>query len=207
MTRQESALWRSDRCTTPSPVECEGMEGERPWSQESAPYLAWALSLALLSGLSACGPTPSDPAPNMESGASLSEPSVVHAGPQSSSPFRHGPTEPTSSLSPLTSPQERVSDQKKELARKPDHKETLESPSGSSGMSDQSDRSGNVSEWPGSLPVMIEQHWAVASQAEPPGEDEGQEAQLGDDEGQLGDDKGQERQAGDDEQGEMWAGR
>jgi hypothetical protein len=197
VTRQESAPWRSDRCTAPSPVECE-----RAWSQEAAPYLVWMVGLALFCGLSACGPTPSDPAPNMESDASLTQSSVAHEGPQSSSPFRHGPTEPTSSLSSLTSSQVRVSDPKKEPARKPDHKEMLESPSGRSGISDQSNVSGDGVEKLGFLPMMIEQHWAVAPQVEPPGEDEGQEAQLGDDEGQ----EGRERQAGDDEQGEMWAG-
>lgn len=195
MTRQGSVPWRFDRCTTLLPVGCEGKEGGRPWSQESAPYLGWVLSLALLSGLSACGPAPSDQSQNVDSRTSLSEPSVAHVGRQSSSPFRHGPTEPMSSLSPLTSPQAQVSDQKKEPARKPDYGETLESPSDRSGMSDQSVWSGGALEPPGSFPMMIEQHWAAAPEAEPPGEDEGQEAQLRDDEGK----EGPERQTGDDE--------
>jgi hypothetical protein len=193
--RQGSVPWRFDRCTTLLPVGCEGKEGGQPWSQESAPYLVWVLSLALLSGLSACGPAPSDQSQNVDSRTSLSEPSVAHVGRQSSSPFRHGPTEPMSSLSPLTSPQAQVSDQKKEPARKPDYGETLESPSDRSGMSDQSGWSGGALEPPGSFPMMIEQHWAAAPEAEPPGEDEGQEAQLGDDEGK----EGPERQTGDDE--------
>jgi hypothetical protein len=90
VTQQESAPWRSARCTTPSSVGREGKEGERLRSQESAPYLVWALSLALLSGLSGCGPGTPDPSPSVDSRASRSEPSAAQAGPQ-----------PTASLSPL----------------------------------------------------------------------------------------------------------
>jgi hypothetical protein len=107
-------------------------------------FLGWLLSLALPIGLSACGPTPSDPAPSVESRTSLNGTSAAHPAQQDSPSSRNDLTKPATSLVPLASPQESVPDQKKDPAPRPDR----------SLLSDRTNQSVDVSEQPGVLPIM-----------------------------------------------------
>ncbi len=105
-----------------------------------SPFLGWLLSSVLLMGLSACGPAPSDPAPGVESRTSLSGVSASHPVPRESPLSHNDPTKPASSFVPLAS----VPDQKKDPAPRPDR--LL--------LSDRTQRSVDVSEQPGVLPLM-----------------------------------------------------
>ncbi len=109
-----------------------------------SPCLGWLLSLALPIGLSACGPARSDPAPSVESHASLNGTSAAHPTQQDSSSSRNDLTKSATSLEPLASPQESVQDQKKDPAPRPDR----------SLLSDRTNQSGDASEQPGILPMM-----------------------------------------------------
>ncbi len=109
-----------------------------------SPCLGWLLSLALPIGLSACGPALSDPAPIVESHASLNGTSAAHPAQQDSPSSRNDLTKPATSLVPLTSPQESVLDQKKDPVPRPDR----------SLLSDRPNQSLDASEQPGILPMM-----------------------------------------------------
>lgn len=109
-----------------------------------SPCLGWLLSLALPIGLSACGPALSDPAPSVESHASLNGASTSHPVPQESPSSRNDLTKPATSLVPLSSPQGLVPDQKKDPASRPDR----------SLLSDRTSQSVDASEQPGILPLM-----------------------------------------------------
>ncbi len=109
------------------------------------PCLGWLLSLALSIGLSACGPAPSDPAPSVESHAGLNGTSAAHPAQQDRPSSHNDLTKPVTSLVPLASPKESVSDQKKGPAPRPDR----------SLVSDRSKPSvDDASEHPGILPMM-----------------------------------------------------
>jgi hypothetical protein len=106
-----------------------------------SPCLGWLLSLALPIGLSACGPARSDPAPSVESHASLNGASTANPARQDSPSFRNDFMKPAT---PLASPQESVADQKKDPALRPD----------GSLLSDRTSESVDASEQPGILPMM-----------------------------------------------------
>ena len=105
-----------------------------------SPCLRWLLSLALPIGLSACGPALSDPAPSVESHASLNGASTANSAQQDSPLSRNDLTKPATSLVSLAS----VSDQKKDPALRPDR----------SLLSDRASQSVDASEQPGILPMM-----------------------------------------------------
>jgi len=109
-----------------------------------SPCLGWLLSVALPIGLSACGPARSDPAPSVESHASLNGTSAAHPAQQDSPSSRNDLTKPATSLVPLASPQESVPDQKKDSALRSDR----------SLLSDRANQSVDASEQPGILPMM-----------------------------------------------------
>jgi len=109
-----------------------------------SPCVGWLLSLALPIGLSACGPARSDPAPSVESHASLNGISAAHPAQQDSPSSRNDLTKPATSLVPLASPQESVPDQKKDPAPRPDR----------ALLSDRTNQSVDASEQPGILPMM-----------------------------------------------------
>ncbi|MFZ3012780.1 MAG: hypothetical protein WA045_03645 [Nitrospira sp.] len=100
-----------------------------------SPCVGWLLSLALPIGLSACGPARSDSAPSVESHTSLNGTSAAHPAQQDSLSFHNDLTRPATSLVPLASLQELVTDQKKDPAPR-------------------SDQSGDASEQPSILPMM-----------------------------------------------------
>ncbi|TKB61674.1 MAG: hypothetical protein E8D48_09225 [Nitrospira sp.] len=109
-----------------------------------SPCLGWLLSLALPIGLSACGPALSDPASNVGSHASLNGASTANPAQQDSPSSRNDLTKPATSLVPLASLQELVTDQKKAPPPRPDR----------SLLSDRTNQSGDASEQPGILPMM-----------------------------------------------------
>jgi hypothetical protein len=109
-----------------------------------SPCLGWLLRLALPIGLSACGPALSDPAPSVESHASLNGTSAAHPAQQDSSSSRNDLTKPATSLVSLASPLESVPDQKKDPAPRPDR----------SLLSDRTSQEVDASEQPGILPMM-----------------------------------------------------
>ncbi|MGZ8364913.1 MAG: hypothetical protein ACXW37_01005 [Nitrospira sp.] len=109
-----------------------------------SPCLGWLLSLALPIGLSACGPALSDPAPSVESHASLNGTSAAHPAQQDSPSSRNDLTKPATSFVPLASAQESVPDQKKDSAPRPDR----------ALLSDRINQSVEAQEQPGILPVM-----------------------------------------------------
>ncbi|TKB66936.1 MAG: hypothetical protein E8D52_14765 [Nitrospira sp.] len=106
-----------------------------------SPCLGWLLSLALPIGLSACGPALSDPAPGVESHASLNGASTANPAQQDSPSSRNDLTKP---VTPLASVQESVADQRKDPALRPDR----------SLLSDRTSQSVDASEQPGILPMM-----------------------------------------------------
>ncbi|MEQ1846366.1 MAG: hypothetical protein ABL983_12440 [Nitrospira sp.] len=106
-----------------------------------SPCLGWLLSLALPIGLSACGLALSDPAPGVESHASLNGASTANPAQQDSPSSRNDLTKPAT---PLASVQESVADQRKDPALRPDR----------SLLSDRTSQSVDASEQPGILPMM-----------------------------------------------------
>lgn len=116
------------------------MGGLRSCQPVRSPFLGWLLSPVLLIWLSACGPTPSDPAPNVESRTSLSGVSASQPVLRESSSSPNDPTKSATSVVPLAS----VPHQKKDPAPRPDR----------SLLSDLAQPAVEVSEQPGVLPLM-----------------------------------------------------
>ncbi len=112
------------------------------WSCQSvrSPFQGWLLNSVLLMWLSACGPSPSDPAPGVGSPTSLSGVATSHPIPRESPPSPNDPNKSATSVVPLAS----APHQKKDPAPGP----------GRSLLSDRTQPAVDVSEQPGVLPLM-----------------------------------------------------
>ena len=175
-------------------------------SQPRQPKVLWPLSLLLLIGLSACGPASSDPSPSLESRASLSGPS------ESQPASRNSPVTPAASPVPTPDKKDAPAPMPERLVLPQWMATALASPEVPVRLRALDTWAQQGSNAPLDPVVMalkdpddgvrmkamaiIEQHWAVAQQAEPPGDEEGQEELPGDEEGQ-------EEPPGDEEQGEV----
>ena len=181
-----------DPVSTSSTESSEDMRSLQACPHLLAPCLMWPLSLLLLIGLSACGPASSDHAPSLEPRASL-------GGPSESQPAsRNSPVTPAASPVPAPDKKDAPAPMPERLVLPQWMATALASPEVPvrlRALDTWAQQGSNAPLDPVVMALkdpddgvrmkamaMIEQHWAVAQQAEPPGDEEGQEELPGDEE-------------------------